>query len=153
MSFLLSVLLQLAVARRKKKVQNNIDDDEPVKTAPEYGKVWHPEPKKWNHFVGRDSHAVVAFIDDDAIGASISKMMNSVLNMIDMSKINLVVAENWRIGQIIEDQGVKEFPSIRFYKSGMKKWSHIYEGNYTPKSIAKWANGIVKELEEMEFDE
>lgn len=150
MSFLLSVFLSFAAARRKKQQKYDADDDEPIRTAPEYGKVWHPEIKKWNHFVGREPHAVVAFINDDPMGASVSKMMESVLKMIDMSKINLVVAENWKIGQIIEDQGVTEFPSIRFYKSGMKKWSRIYEGNYTPKSIAKWANEIVRELEEME---
>ena len=150
MSLLFSLFISLAACRRKKKINAaDADDDEPIKTAPEYGKVFHPESKKFNHFVGRpNAHALVAFINDDAIGASISKTMESVLKLVDVSKVNLVVAENWKIGQIIEDQGVTELPSIRFYKAGMKKWSHVYEGYYSPKSIAKWANDLIRELDE-----
>ena len=152
MSLLFTLFFTFCTSRRKKNSHNyDGDDDEPIKTAPEYGKVFHPENKKFNHFVGRpNAHALVAFIDDDAMGASISKMMESVLKMVDISKVNLVVAENWKIGQVIEDQGVTEFPSIRFYKRGMKKWSHIYEGYYTPKSIAKWTNDLIRDIEETE---
>lgn len=147
---ILALFITFVSSRRKNKRATNNDDDEPIRTAPEYGKVWHPEAKKWGHYVGRGAHAVVAFIEDDAMGASISKTMESVLKMVDMSKVNLVVAEKWKIGDIIEDQGVTKFPSIRFYKSGMKKWSEIYEGIPSAKSIARWANKIIAELDEWE---
>jgi len=150
MRFFISLLFALATSRRKKKPQSSDPLDEPVATAPEYGKVWHPEPKKWSHYIGRGPHALVAFIQNDASGAQLSKTFESVLKMIDMSKVNLVVAENWKIGQIIEDQGVIEFPSIRFYKSGMKKWSTVYEGYPSAKLIAKWCNEQVAELDEWE---
>jgi hypothetical protein len=151
MRLLLCVFLALASARRKKKKPESSDpEDEPIPTAPEYGKVWHPNPKRWNHYVGRVPHALVAFVENDAAGRSISATFEQVLEMIDMSKLNLVVAENWIIGQVIEDQGVTEFPSIRFYRSGMKKWSTIYEGFPSAKQIARWAMEQVRELDEWE---
>ena len=148
MRTLFVVFLALAAARRKKKKDTRDTDDEPLETAPEFGKVWHPTPKKWGHYIGRGPHALVAFVQNDAKGAQLSAVFEQVLNLIDMSKLNLVVAEDWQVGQIIEEQGVTEFPSIRFYKSGMKKWSTIYEGFPSAKSIAKWANEQVAELDE-----
>ena len=150
MKFLIFLFLALGSARRKKKPINNDSGDEPVETAPEFGKVWHPNPKKWGHYIGRQPHALVAFVKNDAPGAQLSAVFEQVLEMIDKSKLNLVVAEDWQIGQIIEEQGVTEFPSIRFYKSGMKKWSTIYEGYPSAKQIAKWANDQVRELDEWE---
>ena len=150
MKFIFFFLISLSISRRKKKLETSDPLDEPVATAPEYGKVWHPEPKKWSHYVGRKPHALVAFIENDAPGAQLSKIFESVIKMIDMSKVNLVVAENWKIGQIIEDQGITEFPCIRFFKSGMKKWSTAYEGYPSAKLIAKWCNEQVAELDEWE---
>jgi len=139
-----------ADCRRKKKQPNNDNDDEPNIYQPEYGKVWYPDLKKWNHFVGRERHALVAFVQKDDPGRQLSAVFEQVIEMIDKSKINLVVAQTFEVGQIIEDQGVTEFPSVRFYKSGMKKWSTIYEGYPSAKAIAKWANEQVRELDEWE---
>lgn len=148
------LLLTLATARRKKKPQTQDDDDEPLETAPEFGKVWHPTLKKWGHYIGRGPHAVVAFVRSDALGGQLSAVFEQVLHQIDMSKVNLVVAEEKLLGQQhMEDQGVTEFPSIRFYKSGMKKWSTIYEGYPSAKAIAKWVNAQVAELDEWAQDE
>lgn len=144
------LLLGLAECRRKKAPKTSDPGDEPVETAPEFGKVWHPEPKKWGHYIGRENHAVVAFIKNDAPGAQLSAVCDELINMIDKSKLNIVVAEDWKIGQIIEEQGVTEFPSVRFYKAGMKKWSTIYEGFPSAKAIAKWANQQVLELDDWE---
>lgn len=148
MRFLLFILFSLASARRKRKIQTEDPEDEPIETAPEYGKVWHPNMKKWKHYVGRGPHALVAFIQNDARGAQLSAVFEQVLNLIDMSKLNLVVAEDWQIHQIIEDEHVTEFPQIRFYKSGMLKSRDVYEGMPSAKSIAKWANDKVRELDE-----
>lgn len=150
MKILIIIFFSLCASRRKKKQQPNDSGDEPIETAPEFGKVWHPTPKKWGHYIGRQPHALVAFVKNDAPGAQLSAIMEQVLQMIDMSKLNLVVAEDWVIGQTIEEQGVTEFPSIRFYRSGMKKWSTIYEGYPSAKQIAKWANDQVRELDEWE---
>ena len=150
MKILLFFFFALISSRRKKKPTTSDPEDEPIETAPEFGRVWHPLPKKWGHYVGRQPHAVVAFIENNAQGSQISAVMEQVLEMIDKSKVNLVVAENWVIGQIIEEQGVTEFPSIRFYRSGMKKWSSIYEGFPSAKQIAKWINEQVNELDEWE---
>ena len=154
MRTLFVVFLALVSARRKRKPQSQDADDEPLETAPEFGKVWHPTAKKWGHYVGREPHAVVAFVKNDALGAQLSAVFEQVLRQIDMSKVNLVVAEEWQVGsQIVEEQGVTEFPSIRFYKSGMKKWSTIYEGYPSAKAIAKWINAQVAELDEWAQDE
>jgi hypothetical protein len=148
MRALLVLLLVLAGSRRKRKPQTEDPQDEPVETAPEYGKVWYPEPKKWSHYIGRTPHALVAFIKKDDAGMNLSAIMERVIELIDRSKLNIVVAEEWKIGQIIEEQGVTEFPSIRFYRSGMKRWSTVYDGFPSPKGIAKWAMDQVRELDE-----
>jgi hypothetical protein len=150
MKTLVFLFLSFAAARRRKKPEGEDPMDEPVETAPEYGKVWYPDPKHWSHYVGRTPHALVAFIENNDAGAHLSAVFEQALEMIDMSKLNLVVAHNWRIGQIIEEQGVTEFPSIRFYRSGMKKWSTIYEGFPSAKQIARWAMDQVMELDEWE---
>ncbi|KAH0795439.1 hypothetical protein GPJ56_000652 [Histomonas meleagridis] len=150
------VLFMTYVAARRKKlkeIQKETSDDEPVETAPEFGKVWHPTSKKWGHYIGRGPHALVAFIEKDASGAQMSAVMEQVLGMIDKSKLNLVVAENWQIPEIIEEQGITTFPSVKFYKSGNKKWSSSYEGFPSAKSIAKWVNKQVEELDEWEHDQ
>lgn len=147
---ILWTLLFLGAARRKQKPQTEDPNDAPVPTAPEYGKVWHPDMKKWSHFVGRERHALVAFIENDPPGGSLSLVMEGVLKKIDKSKLNLVVAENWRIPQIIEEQGVTDFPAIYFYKAGMKTYSMKYEGVLTAKAISKWAMDKVMELDEWE---
>jgi hypothetical protein len=148
MPLALLLLLSLGSARRKRKPQTEDPQDEPIETAPEYGKVWYPTPKKWSHYVGRTPHALVAFIKRDDAGMQMSAVMEQVLGLIDMSKLNVIVAQDWHIGQIIEEQGVTEFPSIRFYKSGMKKWSTIYEGFPSAKQIARWAMDQVNELDD-----
>lgn len=153
MKFFFFLLLSLAMARRKKKPESSSPDDEPVETAPEFGKVYHPNMKKWGHYVGRGPHALVAFVDKNPAGAQMTSVMYQVLQMTDMSKLNIVVAEMWQIAQIIEEQGVTELPSVRFYKSGMKKWSAIYEGIPSAKSISKWAMDHVNELDEWENEE
>lgn len=139
--------------RRKLKRVAEEPADEPVETVPEYGQVFHPNSKKWGHFIGRAPHAVVAFINDDSFGRELSHVMNTVLKMVDMSKTNIVVAENWVIPDIIEEQGIDKFPSIKFYKSGMKKWSESFEGIPNARNIASWVNKLVNELDDWENSE
>lgn len=146
----ITLLLFNVDCRRKKQKEATSPDDEPIKYQPEFGKVWYPEPKKWGHYVGRERHALVAFVQQDDPGRQMASVMEQVIDMIDKSKLNIVVAETFKIGQIIEDQGVTEFPSVRFYKAGMKKWSQIYEGYPSAKAVARWANQIVRELDEWE---
>lgn len=139
--------------RRKKKRVANESGDEPIETAPEYGKVWHPDSKKWGHYIGRSPHALVAFVNDDSFGRELSAIMEKLLNMVDISKINLVVAETRKIPDIIEDQGIRTFPSIKFYKSGMKSWSESFEGYPSARSLANWVNKIINELDDWNNEE
>ena len=147
---ILALFVVFVDSRRKKKKEPDTSDDEPNIYQPEFGKVWYPNFKKWGHYIGRERHALVAFVKKDDPGRQLSAVFEQLIEMIDKSKLNLVVAQEFEIGQIIEDQGVTEYPSIRFYKSGMKKWSTIYEGFPSAKSIAKWANDQVMELDEWE---
>lgn len=153
MTFLL-LFSDLVDCRRKKKLRSSEDvDDEPIREAPEYGKVWYPDRKRWGHFIGREPNAVVAFIDNDPAGNQYSATMKTVINLIDMSKLNVVVAQKDNLEQIFEDQDITEIPTIKFYKSGQKRWTTTYDGPITAKSIAKWAMDQVRELDEWDKDE
>lgn len=150
--FFVFFLLSSGLCRRKKKISSGDPDDQPVREAPEYGRVWIPDPKHWGHFVGREPCAVVAFVQNDPAGKQLAYIMNEVINLIDMSKLNVVIAQAWDLAQICDDQDINEFPTVRFYKSGQKRWSTIFEGYYTSKAIAKWAMDQVRELDEWEND-
>ena len=145
-----ALFLATVDCRRKKASQDDTIDDEPNKYQPEFGKVFHPNIKRWGHYVGRERHALVAFVQKDDPGRQMAAVMEQVNDMVDNSKVNLVVAETFQIAQIIEDQGITEFPTVCFYKSYMKKWSEKYEGFPSAKSIAKWVNQIIRDLDEWE---
>ena len=139
--------------RRKKKYDTGDADDEPNRHAPEYGKVYFPDLKHWNHYVGREPNAIVAFIKNDPIGNQLSAAMGKVLNLIDISKLNVVVAQQEKLGQIFEDQGITEIPTIKFYKSEQKRWVKTYEGMPSAKAISKWAMDQVHELDDWDQNE
>ncbi|EAX94795.1 hypothetical protein TVAG_372210 [Trichomonas vaginalis G3] len=153
MFLLFSLWLTFADCRRKKKPESTSVDDEPNKYQPEFGKVWHPNPKRFWHYIGRERHALVAFVQKDDPGRQLAAVFEQIQEMIDPSKLNLVVGETFQIGQIIEDQGITEFPTIVFFRSYMKKWSTKYEGIPSAKAITKWANEQIRELDEWENSE
>ena len=147
-----ALLVAFGDCRRKKSRDDASVEDEPNKYQPEFGKVWHPTPKKWGHYVGRERHALVAFVEKNDAGRQMAAVLEQVNDQVDNSKLNVVCAETFQIGQIIEEQGITEFPTVVFYKAYMKKWSAKYEGFPSAKSIARWANQIVKELDDMEYE-
>lgn len=139
--------------RKKDNTRNDIADDEPNRYQPEFGKVWHPDHTKWNHYVGRERYATVAFIEDNVKGRELASVFEKVLNMVDPSKVNLVVADYNKIKDIIDSQGIAEFPLICFYKTWNKKYSYVYDGYFTSKAIASWINTNVIKLDEKEEQE
>jgi hypothetical protein len=70
-----------------------------------------------------------------------------VLKLVDPSRQWLVVAERWHIGQIIDDQGITEFPSIYFYQAYEKSPSVRYEGSFNARAISDWCKKQVAELD------